>query len=422
MCLFLAVSCRPPAAEFLAPLAVPSNDPCALATDSAPVPERLSVGIAGIVDPAHAPNPTNDAERFVFRQVYETLVRLDCAGVLRPGLARGWRVTEDGRWAFTLRSNATFSDGTPVTARAVAASFPDASALTAESESVVVARVSSSTSAPLTFADPALAVTRTVAGQDWPIGSGAYVFDTSGGHVTVAPFAGAHRPVLVLRPAGGFDARDLLDAGVDLLISDDPAVLGYAATRAEFASIGLPWGRTYVLAVPGDAVPVDASVRAGLARDAVRVDARPAGAGWWSDAAPGPCGLEPPPGAPALPQASSSAAFLYPVDDGTARNLVGRLIALGIAGSAGPPRATGLGATEFSAAFGLGRGGAYVLPLPSVTLERCAALGALIARAPWLADGPARHLTPLVETRRRAIVRQGAAAFTVDWDGTLRAR
>jgi hypothetical protein len=227
--------------------------------------------------------------------------------------------------------------------------------------------------------------------------------------------------VLVLRPTASGDARDLLDAGVDLLITDDPAVLGYAATRADLASIGLPWERTYVLAVPGDAIAVDASVRSGLARDAVRVDARPAGASWWSDPA-GPCGLEPPPGTAPLGPGLSSGAFIYPADDATARDLVGRLIALGIAGTAGPPRATGLDTTEFSAAFGSERGAAYVLPLPSVTLEPCAALRALIARAPWIADGPARHLTPLVETRRRVIVRRGAAAFTVDWDGTLRAR
>lgn len=384
------------------------------------MPERLQLGLAGVVDPSHAPIPTNDAERFVFRQVYETLVRQDCAGVLRPGLARSWRLTEEGRWSFTLRSGATFSDGTPVTAQAVVAALSRTGEWTAESESVVVARVVPS-GAPRRFADPALAVTRTMTGQDWPIGSGAYVFDTSGGRVTVAPVAGANRPVLVLRSAASGDARDLLDAGVDLLVTDDPAVLGYAATRTDFATIALPWERTYMLAVPGEAIAVDPSVRAGLARDAVRVDARPAGVSWWSDPI-SPCDLEPPTGAAPLSQGPTSGGVLYSADDATARDLAGRLIALGITGTTGPPRASGLGTTEFSAALGSGRGAAYVLPLPSATLEPCAAVRALIARAPWLADGPARHLTPLVETRRRAIVRRGAAAFTVDWDGTLRAR
>jgi len=63
-----------------------------------------------------------------------------------------------------------------------------------------------------------------------------------------------------------------------------------------------------------------------------------------------------------------------------------------------------------------------VIALSSVALDPCRALRGLIARAPWLADDPARHLTPLVETRRRAIVRRGAVVFTVDWDGTLRVR
>lgn len=391
-----------------------------LATDSGPVPDQLTVGVAGVVDPSHVPYPTNDAERFVFRQVYETLVRVDCAGVLRHGLATSWRLRGDGRWAFTLRSGARFSDGTPVTASDVVASLAPKANFTAESESVVVTQAPSASGGPRRFADPALAVTRALPGQDWPIGSGAYVFDTSGGRVTVAPFAGVRRPVLVLRRLGSRDPRDLLDLGTDLLMTDDPAVLGYAATRSEFASIGLPWERMYVLAVPGDAISVDAAVRAGLARDAVRVEARPAGTSWWSDS--GPCGLEPPAGAPPLHASSAGDAFIYESDDATARDLAGRLVALGMGGRDGPSRASGLGAAEFSAALGLGRGTAYLLSLPSTVLEPCPELRALVARVPWLADAPARHLTPLVETRRRAIVRRGAAAFTVDWDGTVRAR
>jgi hypothetical protein len=69
-----------------------------------------------------------------------------------------------------------------------------------------------------------------------------------------------------------------------------------------------------------------------------------------------------------------------------------------------------------------GGASAYVLALPTQTLEHCGARRELVARAPWLADDPGRYLTPLVDVRRRAIVRRGAAAFTVEWDGTLRVR
>jgi hypothetical protein len=117
----------------------------------------------------------------------------------------------------------------------------------------------------------------------------------------------------------------------------------------------------------------------------------------------------------------ASNALMYQLDDAPARDLVGRLVALGI-GAGGAPRATGLGAAEFSVALASGRAAGYVLAVPTAMLEPCAAWHTLIARAPWLADGPERHLTPLVEVRRRAIVHRGAAAFTVDWDGTLRVR
>jgi ABC-type transport system substrate-binding protein len=52
----------------------------------------------------------------VFRGA-ETLLTTDEQGALVPGLAKKWAVSQDGlSWAFTLRSKATFHDGTPLTA------------------------------------------------------------------------------------------------------------------------------------------------------------------------------------------------------------------------------------------------------------------------------------------------------------------
>ena len=60
----------------------------------------------------------------LFRQLYETLVRVDCHGRVRPGLAASWRLDANGRtWIVTLRENARFSDGAPVTAADVRASW-----------------------------------------------------------------------------------------------------------------------------------------------------------------------------------------------------------------------------------------------------------------------------------------------------------
>ena len=52
--------------------------------------------------------------------VYETLVKLDAEGELKPLLAQAWDVTDDGlTYTFTLNPLAKFADGTPVTADAV---------------------------------------------------------------------------------------------------------------------------------------------------------------------------------------------------------------------------------------------------------------------------------------------------------------
>lgn len=56
--------------------------------------------------------------------LYETLVRRDEDGRIAPALARRWSVSEDGKtFRFELREGATFHDGEPVTAAAVATHF-----------------------------------------------------------------------------------------------------------------------------------------------------------------------------------------------------------------------------------------------------------------------------------------------------------
>ena len=56
--------------------------------------------------------------------VYETLVRIDAAGAIAPGLAASWKIEDGGKtFVFELREGATFHDGTPVTAAAVVEHF-----------------------------------------------------------------------------------------------------------------------------------------------------------------------------------------------------------------------------------------------------------------------------------------------------------
>lgn len=55
----------------------------------------------------------------VAQNMFDTLVQLDPDSRIKPGLAESWRHVDDLTWEFTLRTNATFHDGTPLTAEDV---------------------------------------------------------------------------------------------------------------------------------------------------------------------------------------------------------------------------------------------------------------------------------------------------------------
>lgn len=431
MALGLGTTFCHPAARVTPPTPAVALAACALSgADSTGVPDTLVIGVSGAVDPAHAPIPGSDAERIVFRQLYETLIRIDCTGQARPGLADSWSASESGkRWTFTLRDGAAFWDGSTVTAADVIASWQSrgwagalAFEVAAEGERALWIRLREpSSTVPLVLADPGLAVTRSGPERVWPAGTGMYAADTSAGRVMVSPLRGGGRPVLVLRASAAGDARDLLDAGVDLLVTDDPAALSYAAGRPGTTVTPLPWDRMYVLLGVAGVPGISENQRAGLARDAVRVAARPATAApmfWWF--AFEACRATPPPFSGSLPPRSSPASLAYADDDRTARDLAERLVALGTVGLVSA-RAVGMRAPEFAAVLAVGGSSHFVVSLPRAALDLCAEIRKLQGRAPWLAAAGA-GLEPLVETRRHVVVRRGAAAFTVDWDGILRAR
>jgi hypothetical protein len=406
------LSCGHPAATPppLVPVSqpAPASDACLLAPDSIAAPASLGIAVP-------------DVRGFVARQMYETLIRIDCRGAADPQLAQSWTGDDGGRlWTFTLRPGARFSDGVPLTAADVFAaltrdsSLLDRGAATLES----VARVSvrfplAFAGVPPLFADPALRVSRLDVASGGQLGSGTARIDSSSDVMTLTPLVSG-RPTVTVRSSAGGDARDLLDLGIDILVSGDPEVLSYAAGKSDLASVPLPWDRVYVLLSPLP-LTIGDTERAGLARDVVRTDARPArGSYWWM-------------AGPACPTADILAAtgaspvpvVYYPQADATARGLAERLVALGLMGPGG--RASGVAAADFEARVAAG-GASYLVPLPREALAPCHAVADLPARAPWLTSDPSRHITTLVETRRRAIVRRGGSAFTVDWDGTLRLR
>jgi hypothetical protein len=397
----------------------------------------VRVALVGSVDSTHAPVPRSDAERLVFRQLYETLVRVDCSGRLTPGLAESWVSSDSGRrWTFTLRRGAQFWDGVPVTARDVLASWrardtalagvPWADSLSAAvtigGEHTLNVRLrEADDTLPRRFALPALAVAKLVPGLAWPLGTGKYWLNTSDGRRVASPAFGDSLPAIVFRSGSGGDPRDLLDAGTDVLVTDDAAVLGYAGSRDELTSAPLPWERTYVLIrrVDSTAAPLG-DFQAGLARDAVRVEARPAaGAVWWEDRSR--CSHTPVAPAGAVSTAPLS-RIAYLRGDETARDLANRLVALGAAGPPSITLAEGMPAQAFAAALRTGAVTGYVVALPTLSLQPCADMRALVNRAPWLDTLPAGHIVPLVDTRRRAIVRRPGLPLATDWDGVPRLR
>src|SRR5256886_8743886 len=119
------------------------------------------------------------------------------------------------------------------------------------------------------LADQALAVTKPAPGGGWPIGTGRY-WMTSGDPASpdafvAQPMARSGQPVVKIAtgPAGG--ARDALDGGADLLITDDAATLDYARSATGYVDVPLEWSRTYVLVAPGRGEAVIGDLRpAGL--------------------------------------------------------------------------------------------------------------------------------------------------------------
>src|SRR6266576_2036247 len=190
-----------------------AEESCILSTGSVSGhTQTITIGLSEAVDPRHAPFPRNDAERLVFRHLYERPVRIDCDGHARPELAGSWDKEDGGRrWTFRLRDDA-----------------------------------------PPALGDLGLAVTKPAPDSSWPIGTGAY-WATSA--TTTADEIRAHTSrgdtlVFKLAPPGSGGARDLLDAGVDLLVTRERALRDYAATLPNHSVVALPWDRAYVYVTP----------------------------------------------------------------------------------------------------------------------------------------------------------------------------
>jgi Bacterial extracellular solute-binding proteins, family 5 Middle len=424
------------------------------ATDCALIAEGgepvATVALSNPINPSNAPHPTNDSERLVFRQLYETLVRTDCHGRVSPGLAASWQLDANGRtWIVRLRENARFSDGMPVTAADVQASWTDGTggelrpSVSGLVQSVVVVGDrdlaiilrSQRVDVPLALAHPDLAIAKSIAGSPWKAGTRSSRIATEG-HASAATLATEitvdrdNLPALRFFIAAG-DARDLLDQGVDLLLTRDPATVEYAATLPQFRSVPLAWQRTRILLAPGrsrSAALLSEDARHALADDAVRGEARGArGPFWWQETTDCEVTRSPQPDPSSL-----IPRIVYDGSDGAARDLAERFV--GLSRASGPAATAFLNALlpdrprrTYQRAIGLtgealartqrrGADAGYVTSVDSRSVDPCQDLRALMDRAPWLDP---ETIVPLVETRLQAIMRRGRSGVTAEWDGGL---
>jgi hypothetical protein len=381
------------------PTSPQSTNLCLLTADSAGRLDTFRIALTDSVDPAHAPVPTNDSERLLFRQLYRNLVRIDCQGKVRPDLAEAWSFDSAARsWTFTLRDVTISPDGSRLLATHVLTSWRShprlLAALGIDSAVAVNARtlvvgVRPGGSEPKLFAQPALSVTLSPA---LSLASNGQFVRPSAAGPTVVDFLTVHG-----------DLRDALDSGVDLLVTRDADLAEYASRKPDLQTFPLPWSRTYVLVQPpgGDSLQgfesAD-SLRASLARDAVRADARPA------QTIPSSCSS-----VAAPERLDHLSRVAYQAKDVVARGLAERIVALN--GDDPELRVEALPDSAFAASLRAGRERAYILALP-ISLEDICSTG-----LPF----PEQALVhPLIDTRARAIVRRGSPELTVEWDGTLR--
>lgn len=364
-------------------------------------------------------------------QVGRTLVHVDCTGRVTAGLAESWSTADGRSWRFRIRAEMTFTDGTPVNARSVAAALSAAAAPALAAVAVAgefdVDITLRSPSPVRSFAAAALAVVR---GSDAALsGTGPYRVESPGA-------AGVLR--LVARPADlpvgngpaapapdtidirtfGTDLRTAVDAGADAIVSGDAATLAYAEARGGYTIAPLPWNRTYVLAsrTAADTAALDATAEfpAEVVRTAVRAAEPPF---WWRACMPA---------AGVSPHDAADDRIVYLREDATARSIAERIAALTrgrapawlaarLPASGLPLAAVGVSAPDLLGAL---RG--HGARLAVISLPRVHHAGCDSAAAPFFQQFAGWEVTPLIDTREHLIHRPNIGRVTTGADGAIR--
>ncbi len=438
--------------------------------------DSVRVVLLDAVRPTHAPWARNASEQLLFRHLYETLITVDCLGEVQSGLAGSWRSGEGGRrWTFELREDAEFWDGTPVTARDVARSWQHTvsesmtQGASIDSVTVVSDRIlhvylkRPHRRIPRALSAPAFAVAKSSEDSLWPLGSGPYRIvpwgrwsaGMSQRTITAHPAFGMDGPVIKFVEATMYDERDLLEGGIDVMVTDDSAVIEYAASRPQLSTIALPWNRTYVLLSIsrveklrwGSTLSTFSSdLSDALARDAVRGAARgyrpPS---WWDDLSHCSDLFAAVPLFPSAPRyvysSSGLRRILYDVNDPIARDLAERIVALaatdpfvspeaaaiasavpGLISDTAGIAAEGVTRSELDLSLRYGDDFAYIIPISRRPPDPCHEAHKLVNRARWLSTFKvdfSKALIPLVDTRLHVIVNRSKVGLIVDWYGNI---
>jgi len=267
-----------PHTDVTAPSQLPDEDCAAFAG----LPVRggaLVIALADSVQPAHAPVPHNPSERLVFRNLYETLVVVDCTGQPQPGLAVSWSSSPDYQtWIFTLRDGVRFWDGSRLGASEVKTSWigaqgcpitegghspviwlnPRADSVRAlDARHLAITLPEAQADLPLLLAHPALAVAVSRPGWTWPVGTGPCRPEATAGiglDLVCFPNPDHRNPPLweriTFRSRPGADPRDLLGTAADALLVRDRGLLHYFEGSPGVTVTPLPWDRLYLLLCP----------------------------------------------------------------------------------------------------------------------------------------------------------------------------
>ncbi|HET6348226.1 MAG TPA: hypothetical protein VFH88_04005, partial [Candidatus Krumholzibacteria bacterium] len=429
---------------------------CRLMEPPASLPDTVTIGLLEPVDFAHAPFPTNTSEQLVFTQLYETLSveQPPCGSVEGGWLVQSTSAGAVGILQYRLREDARFWDGSPVTSRDVAACLRrafDSSAVDSvvatddRNLTVYLSHYSQEQASRWRWMSLIMRIeyltpiTRSSAGPI-PMGSGPWRIrseaDVTSRVITMHPSSGADSPVLRFVLQQGGDARNLIERGVDGILTNDTSLIEYAQSRKTFRNFALATGRCYALLATsrvralarGDSVgELSREQCQSLAKDAVHVNA--VGAYLVNDMEAS-VGVQ---NAPLPAVADSPRQLAYDAADPTARELAERIVALSdspvlnavvpdIAGGGVPPRATGLAHDVFATRLHAGDDFAYIasaLILSPFRYRWCSFYRA----APWLANGrslvyPA--VVPLVDTPMRLLLRPGSIGVILDGAGTVR--